>query len=62
LGVWKNSISQPEKGINAYKEALKLGYTKSIPDIYKTANVEFDFSEAYIKELAEFVQNELEKL
>lgn len=62
LGVWKNSISQPEKGINAYKEALKLGYTKSIPDIYKTANVEFDFSEAYINELAEFVQNELEKL
>ncbi len=62
LGVWKNSISQPEKGIKAYKEALKLGYTKSIPDIYKTANVEFDFSEAYINELAEFVQNELEKL
>ena len=61
-GLAAHAGLEPEKGINAYKEALKLGYTKSIPDIYKTANVEFDFSEAYIKELAEFVQNELEKL
>jgi oligoendopeptidase F len=62
LGVWKNSLSDQKKGISSYKEALKLGYTKSIPEIYKTANVQFDFSEKYINELAQFVRTELSDL
>jgi oligoendopeptidase F len=35
---------------------------KSIPEIYKTAGIEFNFSQAYVKELADFVKNELEKI
>ena len=62
LGVWKNSIDNFDKAIYDYKEALKLGYTKSIPEIYMTANVKFDFSEVYLKELADFIQEELKKL
>jgi len=62
LGVWKNSISNFEQAIHDYKEALKLGYTKSIPEIYETANVKFDFSEQYLKELVDFIQVELRKL
>jgi oligoendopeptidase F len=61
LGVWKNSITNFEQAVIDYKEALKLGYTKSIPEIYATANVKFDFSENYLKELAEFIQMELGK-
>jgi oligoendopeptidase F len=62
LGVWKNSIMNFEQAVIDYKEALKLGYTKSIPEIYATANVKFDFSENYLKELADFIQIELRKL
>jgi oligoendopeptidase F len=62
LGVWKNSIHNFDKAVADYKEALKLGYTKSIPEIYKTANVKFDFSELYLKELADFIQDELQKM
>jgi oligoendopeptidase F len=62
LGVWKNSIDNFDKAIYDYKEALKLGYTKSIPEIYMTANVKFDFSEVYLNELADFIQEELKKL
>jgi len=61
LGVWKNSINDFGKAVYDYKAALKLGYTKSIPEIYATANVKFDFSETYLKELADFIQLELEK-
>jgi len=39
-----------------------LGYTKSVGEIYETAGVSFDFSEASIADLAEFVQAELAKL
>ena len=59
LAVWKNSKSNFKKAIEDYKNALSLGYTKSIPEIYKTAGVTFDFSRENIKELAEFINEEL---
>lgn len=62
LGVWMNSLKDKEQAIHDYKEALKLAYTKSIPEIYKTAGIEFNFSQAHISTLADFIRVELEKL
>jgi oligoendopeptidase F len=62
LGVWMNSLTDFESGLTAYQEALKLGYTKSIPEIYETAKVPFDFSSERLKSLAAFIQQELIKL
>lgn len=62
IAVWKNYKENPETGLQNYIEALKLGYTRSIKEIYKTAGVEFDFSASYIRELAQFVIAELKKL
>jgi oligoendopeptidase F len=59
IGVWKNSLSNFPKAIADYKEALKLGYTKSIPEIYETAGVSFKFNQPYLKEIADFLQTEL---
>jgi oligoendopeptidase F len=60
LSIWKNSIDNEENALNSYKNALKLGYTQSIPNIYKTAGVSFDFSETYISSVMDFVSKELE--
>jgi len=62
IAVWKNYKNDPEKALSKYLEALKLGYTKTIKEIYETAGVEFDFSASYVKELAEFVKEEMGKL
>lgn len=62
IAVWKNYSENPSKAVDQYKSALKLGYTKSIPEIYETAGIKFDFSKNYIAELAEFVKKEIEKL
>ncbi|TAG99880.1 MAG: M3 family oligoendopeptidase [Sphingobacteriales bacterium] len=62
IAVWKNYKQNPEKGLKNYLDALKLGYTKSMKEIYQTAGISFDFSAAYIKELIDFVQDELKKL
>ncbi len=62
LGMWMNSLTDFESGLTAYQEALKLGYTKSIPEIYETAKVPFDFSSERLKSLAAFIQLELIKL
>ena len=62
IAVWRNYREDPAKGLQGYQKALKLGYMKSIPEIYKAANIRFDFSRGYIKELMDFVRRELDKI
>ena len=62
IAVWKNYKENPKRGLEQYLDALKLGYTKTIREIYETAGIKFDFSAAYIQELVSFVQHELETL
>lgn len=62
IAVWRNFREDPAKGLQGYQNALKLGYMKSIPEIYKAANIKFDFSREYIKELMNFVRTELDRI
>ena len=62
IAVWKNFKENPQKTIAQYKEALSLGYTLSVPEIYEKAGIKFDFSQNYIKELMTFMMNELENI
>jgi oligoendopeptidase F len=62
IAVWRNYKKDPKKAVESYKRALSLGYTKSIPEIYKAADVKFDFSPDYIKELMDFVKAEYDKI
>lgn len=56
LGIWKNYRENSSQAILNYTEALKLGYTKTIPEIYSTAGVQFDFSSEYIQSLVKEVE------
>ena len=62
IAVWKNYKEDNQKGLAGYMEALKLGYTATIPEIYAAAGIKFDFSREYIKELMTFVKAELDSL
>lgn len=62
IGVWKNYRENPEAGLNGYLDALRLGYTAPITEIYEAANIPFNFSENHIKDLISFVKEELERL
>lgn len=59
LGVWKNSLEDEAKAIESYKSALKMGYTRPIPEIYAAADVKFDFTEGHLQTLAAFIQSRL---
>lgn len=59
LAIWKNYKENPAKALEGYVEALKLGYTRTIPEIYKAANIQFDFSREHIRGLMEFLGEEL---
>ncbi|RLC51148.1 MAG: M3 family oligoendopeptidase [Candidatus Cloacimonadota bacterium] len=51
-----------EKALENYENFLKLGYTKPVNELYETAGIKFDFSEKYIRQLVDFVKEELEGL
>lgn len=62
IAVWRNFRQNNSKGLQGYMNALKLGYLKSIPEIYQAAGIKFDFSKQYIKELMDFVRDELKAI
>ncbi|MBL4655991.1 MAG: M3 family oligoendopeptidase [Bacteroidia bacterium] len=62
IAIWKNYKEDPQQALHNYKEGLKLGYTKTIGEIYKTAGIKFDFSGEYVRELAQFVKAELDNV
>ncbi|MEN0004341.1 MAG: M3 family oligoendopeptidase [Bacteroidota bacterium] len=62
IAIWKQYKENPDEALQNYINALKLGYTTPIKEIFNTAGVPFDFSKAYVNELSQFVKEELHQL
>ncbi len=62
IAMWRSYKQLGQEALDNYDAALKLGYTKSIGDLYKTAGIEFNFSQEYVNELADFIKKELADL
>lgn len=62
IAIWKRFRENPTQALEDYINALKLGYTKTIGEIYSAAGIEFNFSAAYVKELADFLNEEMERV
>ncbi len=62
IGLWKQFKENKDAAIQNYINALSLGGTRTLPELYKAAGLRFDFSPDYISELMIFVHNELEAI
>ena len=62
IAMWREYIINGEVALDNYTKALKLGYTKSIGEIYETAGIQFDFSVKYVKELSDFIKTQLSEI
>ena len=62
IGMWKQYRQNPKQALENYMHALSLGGTKTLPELYKAAGIDFDFSHKNISELMQFVKNELDTL
>jgi oligoendopeptidase F len=62
IGLWQQYKQNPEKALNNYLTALGFGGTRTLPDLFKAAGLEFNLSPAYIKGLMEFVKMEANRL
>ena len=61
IGMWKQYKANPQQALDNYCSALALGGTKTLPELYKVAGLEFDFSPDKIKSLMDFVKEEMDK-
>jgi len=62
IGLWMQYKQDKQKAISNYINALSLGGTKTLPELYAAAGLKLDLSPNHIKTLMEFVKNEMEKL
>jgi oligoendopeptidase F len=62
LQVWANSKRDRAKALRDYQNALALGGSKPLPDLFTAAGCRFDFSAKTVEPLAQLVQTELTKL
>ena len=62
IGMWMQFKANKQLAMDNYCNALALGGTKTLPELYKTAGLTFDFSPKKIKVLMDFVGEEMRKL
>ncbi len=62
LGLWMQYKNNKEKALSNYIQALTLGGTRTLPELYEAAGLKFDFSKEHIRQLMSFVSAEMEKI
>lgn len=62
IGLWRQYKQNPQQALVNYINALSLGGTKTLPELYNTAGLNFNLSPNYIKKLMEFVNTEMEQM
>lgn len=62
LQVWRNSLRDEKAAVRHYREALALGATRPLPELYRAAGARLVFDSAGMRELISEVEEQLEKL
>ncbi len=60
LQIWSRAAKNTARALAEFKAALALGGSRSLPELFATAGIEFDFSERTIRPLVDAVARELE--
>jgi oligoendopeptidase F len=62
LQVWRNSLNDPKAAVRKYREALALGATQPLPELFKAAGARLIFDRNGMSELIDLVEEEIAKL
>lgn len=55
--VWANSMKEKAAAVSAYRQALALGGTKSLPELYRAAGARFAFDADTLAEVVDLVES-----
>jgi oligoendopeptidase F len=59
VGMWMQFKQNPQQALDNYCQALSMGGTQTLPRLFESAGLKFDFSPPVIRELMEFVKGEM---
>ena len=62
LQVWANAKADPAQALAQYKNALKLGGSRPLPELFAAAGCRFQFDAGTIRPLIQLASRELQKL
>lgn len=62
LQIWRNSRADERAAVAAYRRALALGDTRTLPELYATAGARLAFDAATLAELVGLIEEELAEL
>ncbi len=62
LQVWRNSLRDPKEAVRRYRQALRLGATRPLPELFKAAGARLIFDSDGIRDLVTVVEEELARL
>ncbi|MEN6315906.1 MAG: M3 family metallopeptidase [Clostridiaceae bacterium] len=61
ISIYREYKKDSRKTMAQFLDFLRTGYSKPVDETYKVAGIEFDFSRDYVKNITEFVINEIEE-
>jgi oligoendopeptidase F len=61
LQVWRNSLADEALAVGRYCEALALGATRRLPELYRTAGAELTFDVSLMGDLVRLVEQEIQR-
>ena len=59
LQIWRNARKDPAKALQKYREALALGGSRPLPELFRTAGAKFGFDAKILKPLIKAVEDEI---
>jgi oligoendopeptidase F len=60
--VWRNALRDQAASLANYRQALALGGTQSLPELYRAAGATFAFDAATLREAVELIETTIEQL
>jgi oligoendopeptidase F len=60
--VWRSALSDPDRALSQYRQALRLGGTASLPELYQAAGARFAFDAGTLGEAVALVEQTIEEL
>jgi oligoendopeptidase F len=60
--VWRNALKDQAASLANYRQALALGGTQSLPELYRAAGARFAFDAGTLKEAVELIETTIEQL
>ena len=62
IGLWMQFKKNKQAALNNYIQALSLGGTKTLPQLFEAAELKFDLSPAHVSNLMSFVHDQMKNL